>query len=153
MIHIFFIFIRLAVDDFYARLIADESLKKYFLNVNVELLKWHQYNFMSFAFTEIPEGIDVVHLVSSKHARLFDEGLSEKEFDIVAGHFVSVLQGLGVKQELIDEAVTVIVPLRPIFEEGAKKAKARKTKKMGAAVAVAVALVAVVLGGVAKYYP
>lgn len=41
--------LRAAVDEFYSRLLEDEALKPFFEGVNIKLLKWHQYNFMSIA--------------------------------------------------------------------------------------------------------
>jgi len=118
--------LRAAVDLFYERLVADERLKPFFAGINIKLLKWHQYNFMNIAFTKIPEGLDVPLLICTKHERLFQMGMSETHFDIVAGHFIETLKALGVTQPLIDEAVGVIAPLRPVFVEGAKKARSEK---------------------------
>ena len=138
--------LRAAVDLFYERLTADERLKPFFAGVNMKLLKWHQYHFMSIAFTKIPEDMDVPLLICTKHERLFQMGLNETHFDIVAGHFVETLKGLGVTQPLIDEAVGVIAPLRCVFVEGAKKAQKKKSRnmlKVAGLVAVASAVVAV----------
>lgn len=53
--------------------------------------------------------------------RLFvDMGLTEIHFDMVAMHLVASLQHLGVCQELIDEVVAVVGPLRPIFLDAAQ---------------------------------
>lgn len=59
--------------------------------------------------------------MKTKHYRLFARGLDESHFDKVATHFVETLQHLGVAQSLIDEAVSVIAPLRVVFENGLKK--------------------------------
>lgn len=42
--------------------------------------------------------------------------MDETDFDAVAGHLVAAMQALGVEQDLIDEAVEIVVPLRSIFE-------------------------------------
>jgi truncated hemoglobin YjbI len=81
----------------------------------------HQLKFFKLAFTEIPPDFDVVAMILEKHLKLFEDGLNETHFDIVAGHFVAVLQHFGVSQPLIDEAAGVIIPLRPVFEQGGKK--------------------------------
>ena len=107
-----------------------------------------KYNFMSIAFTEVPEDMDIVALIHTKHQRLFDEGLNEEHFDIVAGHFVDTLNHLGVKQGEIDEAVSVIAPLRPVFEKEAVEAQKRKQTKIMMRLAILVA----VLAAVAYYY-
>ena len=60
-----------AVDELYNRLIADESLAKYFEGVSMEVLKDHQFNFMRIAFTEIPEELDVSGMLTEGHSRLW----------------------------------------------------------------------------------
>eukprot|EP00957_Ditylum_brightwellii_P102394 7805314-Ditylum_brightwellii.AAC.1 len=60
-----------------------------------------------------------------KHFRLFEKGLNETHFDSVAKHFVETLQHLGVAQELIDEAVGIIAPLRDVFVKGGKSGTRR----------------------------
>uniref|UniRef100_A0A7S2EGC6 Globin family profile domain-containing protein n=1 Tax=Ditylum brightwellii TaxID=49249 RepID=A0A7S2EGC6_9STRA len=112
-----------AVDEFYKRLVADNTLKQFFEGISIENLKEHQRKFLRLAFTKIPESIDVEQFMLEKHQRLFCMGLNEKHFDSVATHFVETLQHLGVPKNLIDEAVGIIGPLRPIFEQGAAKAK------------------------------
>lgn len=99
---------------------------------------------MSIAFTEVPEDMDLVALIHTKHKRLFDEGLSEEHFDIVAGHFIDTLNHLGVKQMQIDEAVGVIAPLRPVFEKEAIEAQKRKQTKIMMRLAILVAVLAIV---------
>lgn len=114
-----------AVDVFYDKLTTDDMLKGYFVGFDMDRLKAHQRKFMKVAFTKIPDDFDVGAFLSEKHAKLFERGLSELHFDAVATHFVATLESLGVEQNLINEAVSVIAPLRPIFEKGAADAKAR----------------------------
>mmetsp|Transcript_7907 Transcript_7907/g.16729 ORF Transcript_7907/g.16729 Transcript_7907/m.16729 type:complete len:416 (-) Transcript_7907:184-1431(-) len=118
-----------AVDEFYERLIADLDLKPFFEGIDVEQLKEHQHKFMKMAFTKIPESIDVEKFMYEKHSRLFLMGLDETHFDAVAGHFIGTLNCLNVPQKLIDEAVSTIAPLRPIFEKGAEDAKKKEEEK------------------------
>jgi hemoglobin len=113
-----------AVDIFYEKIIADETLVKFFKNVDMKKLKKHQRDFLTLALTEVPEGVDVPYLIGTKHKRLFAEGLNETHFDSVAGHLVSTLEGLQVRKDYIDEIVAIVGPLRGVFEEGAKKAAA-----------------------------
>lgn len=78
---------------------------------------------MKIAFSQIPEDFDVREFLLQKHSRLFNNmGLNETHFDRVAVHFVAALKHLNVDQNLIDEAVAIIGPLRSVFEEGAKEA-------------------------------
>jgi hypothetical protein len=52
-----------AVDEFYANMVVEPSLKKFFDGVDVDRLKKHQFNFMKIAFTGIPEGMDVEGMI------------------------------------------------------------------------------------------
>lgn len=117
--------VKAAVEGLYTKLLDDPDLAPFFNEVNMPNLKIHQIEFMKVAFTQIPDDLDVAALMKDKHASLFKNGLNEKHFDKVAGHFVAVLKELNVPQELIDEAVAVIGPLRGVFEEGAKEAQER----------------------------
>jgi hypothetical protein len=103
-----------------------------------------KYNFMSIAFTEVPEDMDIEALIHTKHQKLFDEGLTEEHFDIVAAHFIDTLNHLGVKQAEIDEAVGVIAPLRQVFEREAIEAQKRKQKRIMMWLAILVAVLATV---------
>jgi hemoglobin len=115
-----------AVDIFYEKLMADADLSPFFEGRDMEQLKHHQRLFMTIAFTKIPDTLDVNKFMFDKHEKLFLMGLNAQHFDAVAGHFIATLDGMGVEQKLIDEAVGIIAPLRPIFEEGAAKAKRRE---------------------------
>ena len=113
--------VRAVVNDFYERLVADEKLSKFFDDVKVSALKIHQLEFLKIAFTDIPEDLDVIALMIEKHAALFREkGLNAEHFDLVAGHLVGTCKDMGVADELIDEAVAIVVPLRVAFEQGAE---------------------------------
>lgn len=112
--------LKAAVGEMYKRLLADEVTAPFFLNYSVARLKQHQVKFMTMAFTHIPDDVDVPALIRDKHKQLFlEKGLNETHFDKVAGHFAGACQSLGVDQEVIDEAVGVIAPLRSIFEQEA----------------------------------
>jgi len=114
--------VRATITDFYDRIMADERLAYFFDGANMPNLKMHQLRFFKLALTEIPKDFDVPALILEKHLRLFqDKGLCEDHFDIVAGHLVDSLQSLGVPQDLVDETVAIVGPLRAVFVEGAQK--------------------------------
>lgn len=115
-----------AVDEFYSRLIVDEKLEKFFKDSDVEKLKLHQFKFLKIALTKVPTFMNVPKLMLTKHERLFEMGLDETHFDVVAGHLVGALKSLGVSDELVGEVVGVVGPLRDVFVEGAKIAKAKQ---------------------------
>jgi truncated hemoglobin YjbI len=53
--------------------------------------------------------------------RLFNLGLNETHFDTVAVALVETLKTLGVKEDLINEVVSIVAPLRDIFKDNALK--------------------------------
>lgn len=111
------------VYDFYARILEDPKLAPFFDNspTAMKRLRDHQYQFMALAFTSVPEDVDVAALIAKKHAPLFEKGLNESHFDLVAGHLVATLEHLTVPKNLIEEVVAVVLPLRAVFEANAKK--------------------------------
>jgi hemoglobin len=113
--------LQLAVDKFYEKNVSDQELARFFDGVDMIRLRAHQVKFTKLAFTEIPEGTDVVGMLEKSHGRLFDMGLSEKHFDLVAGNLVASLQELGVDADAIDDVVAVVGPLRAVFEDQANK--------------------------------
>mmetsp|Transcript_6499 Transcript_6499/g.8441 ORF Transcript_6499/g.8441 Transcript_6499/m.8441 type:complete len:194 (+) Transcript_6499:1-582(+) len=115
-----------AVDTFYDRLTKDPVIQPFFRSADVQVLKWHQYNLMSIAFHDVPANLDVVSLILEKHKNMFDSGLNEKTYDVVLGHFVETLQGLDVPDDTVAEALTIVRPLRDIFEQGAREATERR---------------------------
>ena len=118
-----------AVDVFYGKVVADEKLADFFKGITIETLKEHQRKFLRMAFTTIPKSINVEEFMFDKHKRLFLEGLSEVHFDLVAGHFVATLEQLNVPADQIKEATDIVVPLRPIFEQGAANAQKHEEEK------------------------
>jgi truncated hemoglobin YjbI len=105
----------------YERLVGDVSMAPFFENISMVHLKYHQVQFMKISFTEIPHDLDVPKHLDERHRKLFEQGLDETHFDTVAQHFVGACHHLGVGQELVDEAVAIILPLRAVFEQGALK--------------------------------
>jgi truncated hemoglobin YjbI len=66
----------------------------------------HPYNFKS---------------VEDAHARLFAMKLGARHFDYVAENLVATLQSLNVPQDIQNDVVTTVVPLRQIFVDGENK--------------------------------
>ncbi|GAX15632.1 hypothetical protein FisN_3Hh104 [Fistulifera solaris] len=131
-----------AVDRFYDRLLQDPELQRFFHGNNISVLKWHQFNFMSIAFTTMPKDLDVEHLVLNKHAKLFEMGLNESHFDLMMKHLRSTFEELDIDKALIQEAVQVLTPMRSLFEQGGKAANLREENwRKGAQAAAAVAVI------------
>lgn len=115
-----------AVDHFYDKLVADPELQRFFAHTDIQMLKWHQYNFMSIAFAHVPADFDVAELILKRHARFFAIGMNEVHFDLVINHFRLTLQELGTSDVLTEEAVDILLPIRKVFQQGAAEALARQ---------------------------
>lgn len=123
--------LRIAVDQFYIRLVNDIVLQPYFNTTDIPILKWHQFNFMSIAFSNdnvIPDDFDMSTLILNKHKYLFDMGLNETHFDLMMKHFVDTLHDLNIKDDLINEALYMLSPVRKVFLQGSTLAKAKRNK-------------------------
>jgi hemoglobin len=99
--------VRAAVDDFYERVLADPRLAPFFTGTDLQRLKAHQRAFIAAAIggPGIFQGRDM----SSAHAGL---GITDADFDAVAGHLVDTLTGLGVPEETIGQIGGALAPLR-----------------------------------------
>jgi hemoglobin len=99
--------VRAAVDDFYARLLADPGLAPFFAQTDLPRLKAHQRSFIAAAIggPEIFTGRDM----AAAHAGL---GITDAQFDAVVAHLVETLAGLGVPVEVIGQIGAVLTPLR-----------------------------------------
>jgi hemoglobin len=99
--------VRAAVDDFYARVLADERLAPFFTDTDLPRLKAHQRAFIAAAVggPEIFAGRDM----ASAHAGL---GIGNGDFDAVVGHLVGTLTGLGVPEDTIGQIGGALAPLR-----------------------------------------
>lgn len=142
---------REAIDRFYKKQMEDERLLHFFDGTDIEIIKWHQFNLMSIAFTAVPKNFDVESLLLTRHQRLYDQGLNESHFDMVAKHFTDTLEEMNVDPELVKEALEVVMPLRKIFQEGARQAKERKEAAAFYGKLKKAAFVAVVAALVVKY--
>ena len=99
--------VRAAVDDFYARVLADARLAPFFTSTDLNHLKAHQRAFIAAAIggPEVFGGRDM----ASAHARL---GIGEGDFDAVVGHLVGTLTGLGVPEDTLGQIAGALAPLR-----------------------------------------
>ena len=91
-----------AVDIFYPKVLADETLSHFFTNVNIATQSVKQKAFLAYAF-----GASMAYSgkkMSDAHAHM---NLTEAHFNAVAGHLVTTLQALQVPQNLIDEVVVI----------------------------------------------
>lgn len=129
--------VRAVIEDFYRRILDDERLSFFFLGAHMGNLKMHQLKFFKLALTEIPKDLDVGAMLLEKHMRLFvHKGLDEMHFDLVVGHLIDTLQHFNVPQDLQDEAIAIVAPLRAIFEKGAQDFGRRSNTTSGDSVSV-----------------
>lgn len=96
-----------AVDDFYARILADSELVGYFDGMDLGRLKAHQRSFLAAAIggSEIYAG----RPMKEAHAPL---AIAQKHFDRVVGHLVDTLTELSVPAEIIGEIGSRLIPLQ-----------------------------------------
>ena len=106
-----------AVECLYDKLVADPELAKFFVGMDMDIIKWHQLNIVSMAFTKIPEEMDVAQLViENRHEALFKKGLTERHFEIVMTHLVDTLHELKFDAQQIEHAKKTLSPFRPVFQ-------------------------------------
>lgn len=100
-----------AVDLFYARVLADERIKHFFNDVDMEKQIGHQKRFLTYAFGggSRYEG----RPMQAAHRRLVEEkGLNDTHFDAVMDNLGGTLKELGVPDDLISEAAAIAESVR-----------------------------------------
>jgi hemoglobin len=92
-----------AVESFYKKVLADDRIKHFFDDVNMNAQRRKQKAFLSAAFGSPVkwEGKDM----RTAHAGL--TGLNETNFNAVAENLKTTLEELKVKKELIDQIMTI----------------------------------------------
>ncbi len=86
-----------AVDEFYARMLADERVTRFFDDVDMEQQKGKQRAFLAFVTggTTKYTGQDM----RAGHAHLLERGLDSSHVDVVIQHLGETLAGLGASSE------------------------------------------------------
>ena len=92
-----------AVDIFYAKVLADESLKHFFHTTDMNAQRAKMKMFLSYAFGS-PNAVYTGKNMSDAHAHM---KIESDHFSGVAGHLVATLNELKVPQNLIDEVVVI----------------------------------------------
>ncbi len=98
--------IRKAVDEFYARVVADPQLQPFFADVDMTTLRRHQVDMLS-AATGGPRQYDGQDMAVAHAGR----DITADAFGRVVGHLVATLESLGADQETIDRVVATLAPL------------------------------------------
>jgi truncated hemoglobin YjbI len=99
--------VRAAVDDFYARVLADPRLAPFFAGTDLHRLKAHQRACLAAAIggPQVFGGRDM----AAAHAGL---GIGDGDFDAVVAHLAGTLTGLGVPGDTIGQIAGTLAPLR-----------------------------------------
>ncbi|CAB9497398.1 Bacterial-like globin [Seminavis robusta] len=118
------------MESLYEETLKDEVMKRLFANSSIPVLISHQIKLYRVLFgpeEERPDPDVVVDYMLMTHARIFrDLGLNEDHFDTIATCFVEGLQNMQAEQDVIDECLVLLGPLREVFAYGAQLAGEEK---------------------------
>lgn len=103
--------IEAAVDIFYGKVLADERLKHFFVNIDLARLRQHQKSFLTLAFGG-PAAYSGRSLRAAHQGLVEQMGLNEGHFDAVVENLAATLQGLGVPPDLIGEVAAVAATVK-----------------------------------------
>lgn len=97
--------IEAAVDIFYGKVLADDSISRFFAGVDMNQQRGKQKIFLAYAFGAPVkyEGKDM----RQAHKHLVESGLNDSHFDAVVGHLQDTLVELKVPKELIAEVMVI----------------------------------------------
>lgn len=98
--------LEVVVEDFYARVLADEELAGFFSGANMSRLKGKQVEFLAAALGG-PEPYTGPTMKQAHHGR----GITMHHFNLVAGHLNDSLCAAGVPAETIAEILAIVAPL------------------------------------------
>ena len=100
--------VRVAVDDFYVRVLGDPSLAPYFTDTDMSRLKAHQRAFITAALGG-PQAYEGKSMAGAHEGRK----ITPEAFAAVVDHLVATLQGLGVDDDTIAAIGAALAPLEP----------------------------------------
>lgn len=95
------------VRAFYKRVLADDQLRGFFANTNMDFQTQQQIKFLSMALG----GPNEYRGASMADAHK-DLAITEHHFGLVAGHLVATLREAGAGQEEIEAVVALVGPLK-----------------------------------------
>ncbi|AKN15796.1 group I truncated hemoglobin [Mycobacterium haemophilum] len=105
--------LELVVEDFYARVLADDHLSRFFTGTNMNRLKGRQVEFFAAALGG-PERYTGVSMKQVHQGR----GITKHHFNLVAGHLIDSLFSAGVPSDTVVEIFGVIAPLADDIASG-----------------------------------
>ena len=95
-----------AVDLFYTKVLADDSLAPCFVNTDLQRLAGHQKAFLTMAFGG-PANYSGQQLAAAHERMVSEQGLADAHFDAVAGHLQATLEELGVAPADVAEVMAI----------------------------------------------
>ena len=98
--------INAAVDLFYRKVRADEKLRDFFDDLDMDHLRSRQSMFLSMLV-----GGEIVYTgrdIRTAHARPRGKGLSDTHFDALLKHFQTSLEELGIAAEVVSEVMMLL---------------------------------------------
>lgn len=103
--------VELAVDRFYGKVLNDERIKHFFVDMDMEKQRRHQKAFLTFAFGGGPAYTGKG--MREAHQQLVERlGLTDTHFDAVVEDLAASLTELGVGDALIAEVAQVAESIR-----------------------------------------
>ncbi|OBA77738.1 hemin receptor [Mycobacterium sp. 1164966.3] len=105
--------IEVVVEDFYARVLADDQLSGFFSGTNMSRLKGKQAEFFAAALGG-PEPYTGAPMKQVHQGR----GITMHHFTLVAGHLSDALTAAGVPAETVTEILGAIAPLAADIASG-----------------------------------
>ena len=93
-----------AVDIFYAKVLADETIKHFFKFTEMKAQAGKQKVFLAYAF-----GAPMAYAGKNLRAAHSHMNLTEAHFNAVAAHLIDTLKELDVPENLIDEVVALVM--------------------------------------------
>lgn len=94
-----------AVDIFYRKVLADDTISRFFDDVDMERQAAKQKAFLTYAFGGPNQYTGKA--MRDAHAPLVAQGLNEEHFGAVARHLQETLQELNAPQALIDQVMAI----------------------------------------------
>jgi hemoglobin len=100
--------VKVVVEDFYTRVLADTALAPYFVGVDLPRLKRHQ----ALLVTKVLGGPDGYYGRSLRDAH-HGMDITAGDFARVVDHLVAALRGAGVPEAIIERAGAVVLDTKP----------------------------------------
>lgn len=97
------------VDAFYDRVMADDDLEAFFRKTDMKRQRTFMRAFLAMALGG-PNEYDG-RPMKEAHEHL---GVTELHFTLIAGHLAATLEEAGVSQDMVNEIVGVMAPLKPV---------------------------------------